>query len=387
MWVIATNLVSLQLETNFERPIPMAITLSSSLPSSCLSSELPDVEVALTGTSLAVVISHGETDDEVDQTTIFSETLYPTDGKVTLTDLSALLQPWVRQYKHRVMEVEMTERDSSGSTLATQLWVCDLYYCRADITSHGVSEQGYSWLDSHFLTAVDGVKTTVMGRQELLWFVGELTQTDEFKVVARFADGSSATVQPQKVIETDDFYCCLDVSPQVMDVGDDVLVGYTVIAGARMQDYALSFGRHDNTPAMIFENIFGLDEVIYCDGELKTAPSYKFNSAYIEGKLTNYDIEETRTFKANTGPLDTALLPWARDFLTSPYIRLLDICGDTPVPGKEVVITEAKSESSSADDDVPAFTFSYQYAQKNQHVHETHAKGRVFDDTFDYTFA
>lgn len=365
----------------------MAITISSSLPDSCLSSEIPDVEVAVTGASLTVEIGHGESDDEADQTVIFSETLYPTDGVVTLSDLSELMQPWVRPHKHRVMDLEMTELDASGNTLSTKLWVCDLYYCRADITSHGESEQGYDWLSKHFLTAVDGVKPTLLGRKELLWFVGErLEEIDTCKVVARFADGTSAEVAPQKVVETDDFYCCLDVSAEVVDVGDAALVGYTVIVGLRTQEYEVMYGRHDGMPALLFENMFGLDEAIYCDGELKTSPSYKFNSAYIEGKLANYDIEETRTFKANTGPLVPALLPWVRDFLTSPFIRLLDTCGGTPVTGKEVVITEAKAESSTADDDVPAFTFSYQYAQKNQHVHESHAKGRVFDDTFDYTF-
>lgn len=365
----------------------MAISIGSTLPSICLSSEIPDISVTITGTSLAVVIGYGEDNSVTEMTTVFSETLYPSDGVVVLTDLPELMKAWCYESKYLVMTVLLTEQDASGTAVATDQLTSTVYYSRADVTSHGVGVDGAEWLSSHFLTAVDGVKPTVMGRKEIIWYADEMSSTVTPSIVARYADGTSQTKQiDAHASSRSEHYVCIDVSPSVMAVDGKTLVGYTVIAGARMQEYEMQFGRHDGQPAMIFENIFGLDETLYCDGELKTSPSFKFNSAYIEGKLKNYDIEETRTFKANTGPLVSAQLPWVRDFLTSPYIRLLDTCGDTPVTGKEVVITEAKAESSTVDDDLPAFTFSYQYAQKNQHVRESHARGRIFDNTFDYTF-
>ena len=54
--------------------------------------------------------------------------------------------------------------------------------------------------------------------------------------------------------------------------------------------------------------------------------------------------------------------------------------------GKEVVITDSKSELSNDDDELPRFTFSYQYAQRIQNVLQMNRVGRIFDNTFDHTF-
>ena len=57
-----------------------------------------------------------------------------------------------------------------------------------------------------------------------------------------------------------------------------------------------------------------------------------------------------------------------------------------PVVGKEVTLTESKSEVSNLDDEIARFTFSYQYAQRIHNVIDLQRAGRIFDNTFDNTF-
>ena len=53
--------------------------------------------------------------------------------------------------------------------------------------------------------------------------------------------------------------------------------------------------------------------------------------------------------------------------------------------GKEVVITDSKSDRSNDDAELPRITFTYQYAQRNHNVLQLYREGRIFDNTFDDT--
>ena len=54
--------------------------------------------------------------------------------------------------------------------------------------------------------------------------------------------------------------------------------------------------------------------------------------------------------------------------------------------GKEVVLSDSKSDRTNEDDHMPRFTFSYQYAQRIHNVLQMDRVGRIFDNTFDHTF-
>ena len=55
-------------------------------------------------------------------------------------------------------------------------------------------------------------------------------------------------------------------------------------------------------------------------------------------------------------------------------------------PGREVVVSDSKSEITNEDDNMPAFEFTYTYAQRIHNVMEPTRAGRIFDNTFDHTF-
>ena len=77
---------------------------------------------------------------------------------------------------------------------------------------------------------------------------------------------------------------------------------------------------------------------------------------------------------------------WFGEVLRSGCVRIVTFSNGKPTVGKEVVITESKSEQSNDPDELTRFTFSYQYAQRNHNVVEMEREGRVFDNTFDNTF-
>ena len=167
------------------------------------------------------------------------------------------------------------------------------------------------------------------------------------------------------------------------------LTAYTVTAGSRRQRFEMDLSEPDCAPILEFYNSFGVWEYIYCTGTHQVSPDYKRSAARIGGMLRNYRIEETRTFKADTGIMNTAMAAWADELFRSPEVYVVNVIDGSVTSsdgGKEVVITDSKSENSNDDDHMPRFSFSYQYAQRIHNVLQMNRVGRIFDNTFDHTF-
>ena len=77
---------------------------------------------------------------------------------------------------------------------------------------------------------------------------------------------------------------------------------------------------------------------------------------------------------------------WFGEVMRSPYVRLVTFRNGRPNVGREIVVDDSKTEQTNALDEQPRFTFSYEYAQRNHNVVELEREGRIFDNTFDYTF-
>ena len=116
------------------------------------------------------------------------------------------------------------------------------------------------------------------------------------------------------------------------------------------------------------------------------APTYKRSAAYIGRIQKNYKIDETRAYKANTGPLNLAMANWWDEVFRSDSVRVVNFYDGHPNVGKDLLITDSKSEYSNDDAEIPRFTFTYQYAQRNHNVVQLLRAGRIFDNTFDNTF-
>lgn len=350
------------------------ITINNTLSGTYFSGNIPDVAFTITGADAAVAIT-------VDGDTIYSETLYPVGGKITLGDLSSLFTPYARQKLRISAAITITEHKADGRTDGTQSLMARIVCCSADIGNNGEPVNVSDFCDRHFLTLLMGEKVSAEGRLEFLHYLG----TDTPQCVATYADGSEASFTPPKV-QGNDIYSTIDVSPSRFTTAGKRLVAFTVTAGSRSQRFVIDPDNPDCAPVLLFTNSFGCDELLYCTGMHKVSPSYKRSSSVINGLKRNYLIEETRTFKADTGYLSPAMADWADDLFRSDRVRLVNFVHGSPKVGKEVQIDDSKSEVSNADNDLPRFTFSYVYSQHNHNVVDLQRAGRIFDNTFDYTF-
>lgn len=327
------------------------------------SASVPDLQFSVDEALAVVAISVGDA-------TVYSEKLVPVDGVISVSDLSGMLTV----YAERTLVIDVTV--SISTTTDTKTAAFQVLFCNADF---GVTAEEF--YDSHFLSVLMGPKVTAIGRLEYLHYYG----SDTARCTATYADGSTKTFA-LSATGGNSRYTQLDVSPDNFTAAGKQLVSYVVEAGGRSQLYDIDLQQPDCAPILLFDNSFGVQELLYCTGVHKVTPEYKRMSARFGGLLRNYDIEESRTFQANTGPLTTSMANWADELFRSKEVFLVNIYNGEPQVGKEVVITDCKSDNSNEDDYMPRFTFSYQYAQRIHNVIDLKREGRIFDNTFDNTF-
>ncbi len=333
-----------------------------------LSSTLPDLSIA-SQEALRVVVA-------VDGETVFDEKLFPLGANVVLRALRDLVEPYA--YERQTVTLTVTATTEGGTQkLSSQATVV---YCEADFGE----ETAANYLSNHFLSILQGPKLTAMGRLELLPVQGNELAT----CVATYSDGTTASFSvPTYLAPTNGRqFTEFDASPSHFTTTGKTLTGYTITVGSRTQEYLIDLSAPDCAPILIFYNSFGVEEVVYCTGTHRVDPNYKRSTAYIGHYQRNYKIDETRAFKADTGPLTTAMANWLDDLFRSKCVRVANLYDGTVVPGKEVLITDSKSSYSNDDAEMPRFTFTYQYAQRNHNVVQLQRAGRIFDNTFDNTF-
>lgn len=339
------------------------VSLSSLNGNIYFTSGMPDVTIPGTdGTPQLVTVT-------CDGEQLLQESLWPINNVITLSDLGELLEPYAR--KQLVCSVSISAGNSTSA--------CTVLYSMVDV---GISAQEF--YNGYFLSILMGTKITAAGRRELLWYYGN----DEAIVRAVYSDGSLVAFAATVVGGTSQ-YTCIDVSPDNFVTSGKQLVEYDVTAGSRHQLFEMDLSEPDCAPILEFYNSFGVWEYIYCTGTHQVGSDFKRSQARIGGRLRNYKIEETRTFKADTGFLNTAMANWAEDLFRSDEVYVVNVVNGSVQDangGKEVVLSDSKSDRTNEDDHMPRFTFSYQYAQRIQNVLQMDRVGRIFDNTFDHTF-
>lgn len=353
----------------------MSITVKSGLSGEYFSATVPDLQFGIGGASADVAIT-------LDGDEVYSESLYPVAGDITLSDLADLVRPYAKARLVTEMAVAIIERDADGGSLATASASCTIVYCEADIYSgEDIATDAADWCATHFLTLLGGERVTAMGRYETLHYTG----TEAATVTAVYADGTTAEFAAQ-AIGGNSRYTTIDVSPSLFAAAGKELVAYTVSAGSRTQHFELDPACPDCAPVLVFSNSFGCEEMLYCTGTATLNGQYKSDTAYIEGLNTAYKITETTAVKADTGPLTFAMADWCRELFRSDSVRAVAFVGGTYKPGKRMVVEDPKVEYSNDPGELPRLTFTIAYAQKNHNVVQAARAGRIFDNTFDNTF-
>lgn len=313
---------------------------------------------------------------------LLSETYYPVSGKITIYDLGTLIADAVRSTVVATFSISITEYLGDSSTDTWSSGDITAYYATVDIDMSATT-----FLNQFFMNLLDGAKLTRLGHREYLHAAG--ADSTSASVVARYFKSDTQSVNTNTFsngtpMRTVNGITTFDVSPdRYYDEEKGDLFAYTVTAGKRTQEFQIDHGKSVADPVLLFTNSFGCQETFYCLGKKKISPEFERKSAVISGKKINYSVKETRNFEGDTGILPPSMTHFAEDLLRSDEIFLFrDYSQD-----KQVTITESKAERTNEADDMPEFTFTYQYAQRIQNVmFKNMGEGRIFDDSFDDTF-
>lgn len=360
------------------------ITLYTSFKRKEFSSQVPDVEFAITLDRALVTVTASKSGDQL---VAYSEYLFPdSNGKISLCDMDRLIEPYATRWL--VFSLGVTIREERITTNNEGVEVVSEHFerslsteiisCRANILNTTASV----WCLERFLSLIDGPKSTAIGWVERLTYIGSAAAT----CTAYYEDGGSIQFSVPEVFRGDAI--TVDVSSVNFMSSGRRLMWYQVTAGSRSQKYEVDYDVDpDVAPVLLFWNSFGVQELAYCTGELKQVSSYDRKQARIGRLKKTYDMEEKETFRADTGYLTYPMANWWREVFRS---RELVVCpvynGVVETSGKPIVIISEKQEMSNAPDALPRFTFEYEYADRNHSIFDVRAEGRIFDDTFDDTF-
>lgn len=344
----------------------------------CFSSGITDIVFGTNAEkgTLRLDIVHGAEREKVLEETMFASA----DGSVSVCDLSSLVEPYARQHLQVTLECSFTDDAGTASTDPVTV-----LFGMADV---GLEPSDAGWfVENHFLTILDGEKLTALGREERLYAYGadSVTVTADVLMANGQFNTLSAGLTPFEQVSGTDIYS-YDVSAEnvssLIGLVGGQLLGYWVEAGSRRQRFRCIEDRVPPAPSLFFVNSFGCYELLHCVGTHKKDSKYDRKATRIFGRLRNYRITEDRQFSANTGWLNVSMADWADDLFRSEKVMLW-VNG---APGREVVISDSKSEINNEDDYMPAFEFTYTYAQRIHNVMEPKRAGRIFDNTFDHTF-
>lgn len=360
------------------------ITLYTSFQSKEFSCQVPDVKLAISLTRVFLTVTITKSGDQEE---IYSEYLYPDrSGVVTLSDMDKLIEPYANKWLTFGLAVTIREekvtQNSAGneviSNTSERSLSTTVVSCKANILNMTAS----SWCTSRFLTLMDGARTTAIGWVERLSYIGSETPT----CTAYYAGGSTMSWRVP-VLSTGEV-TVIDTSSENFVSSGRELLRYVIVAGSRRMIYEVDVDAEPEVaPVLLFWNSFGVQELAYCTGELKQVSSFDRKQARIGRLKETYDMEEKESFKADTGILTYPMANWWREVLRSKEIFVCSIVrGSVDTEGKPIVITSEKAELSNEADHLPRFTFEYEYADRNHNIFDVRAEGRIFDDTFDYTF-
>lgn len=301
--------------------------------------------------------------------TILNGTYTPVAGTVRIYHLARLLRPLIDG-------VTAAFTFTAGSTSKT------VHVVQSGVT---VSESAATFLPSYFLSAVMTERDTSLDRKELLYLIPIEATLPTVQAVCSYWNGESivTATKPVAGIIVANEPCYVDASAsRFVDSELGTLVAYTIVAGERTMRFrvtTLPTAEH----AILFHNTFGAWEPIYFAGMTEDAPEYTRETAYVNGKMQLYNLEETASFKSWTGPLRPSGVALARDLARcAKGVFLLEGSETTD----EVTITAVDVKHTSADNDIADFTFTWRRSSLWSATLKAVRPPKLFDDTFDETY-
>ena len=147
------------------------ITIIQSISGTYFSSNVPDVEFSIGGNRAMVTMT-------IDDEQIYQEYLYPLAGVITLAELDRLLTPYAKKRLKVKLKMQIAEQNADNETImSTSSMEADIIYSEVDINT-----TAQDFIDTHYLTLLEGEKVTSLHRLEYLHYIG----TDKAEVTAYY---------------------------------------------------------------------------------------------------------------------------------------------------------------------------------------------------------
>ena len=253
-------------------------------------------------------------------------------------------------------------------------------------TAVRISECAEEFLPSFFLTTLINRKTTQLGRYETLSFYPQ-SACCVYALASYYTAAGIETKEVSLMSEQDvvlNAINSVNVSPaKFVDNSVGELISYVVRAGERSFSFEVDSTLAKADPALLFRNNFGCWETMYLTGTIETEYEIKRSHAYIDGKFRQYDIDDTESFRANSGVLLDSMVRLGKDLARSKSIFLLDSTG---MANDEIVISDSEIKYTNDDDSMPTFDYTYRRASFVSGMLHTIRPPKLFDKTFDITF-
>lgn len=245
-----------------------------------------------------------------------------------------------------------------------------------------VAEPAKTFIPDFFLTASMGERDTTPERYEVVTLYTD-TETPVQAICTYVGDDLTVTTVNENITSLLG-WSYIDVSPsRFMKPEKGTLVAYTIQAGKRKAHFRVHPSLPEAEPAVIFRNCFHAWETLYLTGAMETSGNYTRSSAIVGGQFRIYDIEETLSYKAQTGPLRPGAVPVAMDLARSKEVFLLNADGTV---GDEIAITAVENKHTNEDDHMPDFSFTYRRVDRRNTMIAVERPPRIFDKTFDETY-
>ena len=330
--------------------------------------------------------------------TIFSAEYVPDgDGEIRLYNLRRILESHIEGV---FADFVFTVKESHKSDHSVS--------CRVFRTAVRISECAEEFLPSFFLTTLINRKTTQLGRYETLSFYPQ-SACSVYALASYYTAAGIETKEVSLMSEQDvvlNAINSVNVSPaKFVDNSVGELISYVVRAGERSFSFEVDSTLAKSDPALLFRNNFGCWETMYLTGTIETEYEIKRSHAYIDGKFRQYDIDDTESFRANSGVLLDSMVRLGKDMARSKssaaelkyavgVLRILSnglaftatLGTATGMANDEIVISDSEIKYTNDDDSMPTFDYTYRRASFISAMLHTIRPPKLFDKTFDITF-
>lgn len=353
----------------------MATSLTTTIPASCMSSQLPDIVWSTSAVSLTVGLWDANGD-----TRFVEVTLTAVSGSVKLWEVREAVERRMRSANEQRMNLRVQWKEPSAESWSSQ--AVRVHYC--DIEMDGSAD---TWLTTHFLTTQAWKPLPLDGRTETLSFYHPTTGVDvsaELMAVCRHANGVVRAYElpgQETVLSVDQVQTYSWTLADMQELADEEageaveIAAVTIRVGQRVMNYYRS-----PSPNLVmgFRNCFNVAEWAALNCATKRKVKDERKQAMVARNATLYDPHRTVEYEVQTAALSMSHALWLDQLLTSHSAWLAD--------GTAVVITDGEMAASDDNAVLNTCKFTWRRASGRAHIVVETPDDGIFTDEFTYQF-